>query len=154
MVIEKVPETRKKTPDLDPQKTPDLKVMFRGSPIYIEIKSLNMADGQLKHKQIMDKGSKMKIDLEAQIKSGKAIAISETIIQPYSRKDKPYNTKSTKMMIETLIQKITNNLKQEQFNQGDTLLLVDIATQLPVPHPESAIRENYDIHSNKVSGVL
>ncbi|MEH2124837.1 hypothetical protein [Nostoc sp.] len=146
LAIEKVPETS--------QRTPDFKVIFRGSPIYIEIKSLNMADGQLKHIEIMDKVSNMKIDLETQKKSNKAITISETIIQPYYKSGNPYNAKSTKMMIETLIYKITNNLKQEQFNQGDTLLLVDIATQLPVPHPESAIRENYEIHSNKVSGVL
>lgn len=146
LVIQKVQE--------EGQKTPDFKINFRGLPIYIEMKSLSIADGIIKAKEIMEGASDMKRRLEEQLEIGTHYAMEWQIIEPYRKADKSYNRKSIKTVIETIIIKIKQNLKQEQFSLGDTLLLVDMSNQLPVPHPEMAINKFYEINDNKISGIL
>lgn len=147
LVIEKVPERS--------SKTPDFKIIFSGLPIYIEMKSFNMVDGIVKDKMIMDEALDSRIKMEKQIKAGRTFAISEQLIQPYRASDKPYDPETPKTIIQALIDKVLQNLKQEQFNQDNTILLIDLGNGiLPVPFPRKAINEFYDQDGYKVSGAL
>lgn len=147
--IQKIPETN--------SKTPDYKVKFRDSDIYIELKSLNMLGGTLKHKDIMNDSLDSKITAEEQIKKGAKVGFGEQEIQHYLSHNKKYDPRSTRLVIESLIDKINQNIKEEQYSLGDTILLVDLSDQLPLlSRPSEAIQEKYfdDIGNTKVSGEL
>ena len=146
----------KKIPEID-TKTPDYKVRFRDDDIYIELKSLNMLGGTLKHKDIMNDSLDSKIAAEDQIKKGSKVGFGEQEIQPYLSHNKEYDPRSTRLVIESLIDKINQNIKEDQYSLGDTVLLVDLSDQLPLlSKPSEAIQEKYfdDIGSAKVSGEL
>lgn len=138
-------------------KTPDYKVRFRDGDIYIELKSLNMLGGTLKHKDIMNDSLDSKITVEEQIKNGAKVGFGEQEIQPYLSFSKKYDPRSTRLVIESLIDKINQNIKKEQYSLGDTILLIDLSDQLPlISKPSEAIQEKYfdEIGDAKVSGEL
>ena len=147
--IEKIPE--KST------KTLDYKVNFREKNIYIELKSLNMLDGNIKHRDIMTESLNSKIDAEEQIKKGSKAGFGTQEIQPYFSQNKEYDLRSIRLVIESLIDKINQNIKKDQYSLGDTVLLVDLSDQLPlISMPSQAIREKYydDMGNTDVSGEL
>jgi hypothetical protein len=134
--------------------TPDFKITFQGSPIYVEVKSLNMVDGILKHQEIMKTALDNNIEREVKMRTGQGYASSAQIVQPYRSSGKVYNRTSQKMIIETLIKKISGNIKESQYRHGDTILLIDLSDQLPVPDPDLQIRSEFEILGQKVSGAL
>lgn len=147
--ITKIPEKN--------SKTPDYKVRFRDVDIYIELKSLNMIGGNLKHKDIMNDSLDSKITAEEQINKGSNVGFGVQVIQPYLSNNKKYDFRSTRLVIESLIDKINQNIKEDQYSLGDTILLVDLSDQLPlISKPIDAIQETYfnDIGSTKASGEL
>ncbi len=147
--INKIPETD--------SKTPDYKVRFRGEDIYIELKSLNMLGGNLKHKDIMNDSLDTKIVAEEQIKDGSNVGMGIQVIQPYLSHNKVYDHSSPKLVIESLIDKINQNIKEQQYSLGDTILLIDLSDQLPlISKPSEAIQEHYfdDVGNTNVSGEL
>jgi hypothetical protein len=137
--IEKVSETS--------TKSPDFKIRFNDSDVFIEVKSLNMSDTINNHNSILEDGLNKKIDLQSQLDDGKDIAIVEQVYKPF---------KPEQHIVETIIEKINQNVKPSQFGHGDTLLLVDMP-QLSIPHPDTAIYKTYPLPQftdKKVSGVL
>ena len=69
LAVEKIPGPKRTN------KTPDYKVKYRGKEIFIELKSLNMCDSTIKHKNIMYNSMYKKIDVEKQIENGSKIGI-------------------------------------------------------------------------------
>ncbi|MGD0231747.1 MAG: type II toxin-antitoxin system HicB family antitoxin [Syntrophorhabdales bacterium] len=133
-------------------KSPDFKTTFESNTIYIEMKSLNMADGPLKHKNIMESAFEGKARLEAKLAEarkaqktqGNIIVSDARVDEPYLSSGKPYDPSSRKLVVETLIDKIRQNIKKEQFSLGDTVLLIDFSDQLPLPEkPEQSLQERY-----------
>lgn len=148
-VIEKIIEKK--------HKTPDYKVKFRESDIFVELKSLNMFDGNIKHKDIMEKSFDSKIEAERQIQKGAKVGLGEQVVQPYLSANKTYDPYSVRLVIESLIDKINQNIKKEQYFSGDTVLLIDLSDQLLlVSKPTQAIQEKYydDLGRTNVSGEL
>lgn len=151
-----------RTPEED-SKTPDFKIEFsdnsyinkKSYTVYAELKSLSFANGDINYKDAMDKGLNANIEIEEQINSGRKIAFGITEIDPLY-KNKNYNPISTKYAIETLIQKISQNLKEGQFSKGETVLLVNLKQLiLPSNFIESGLpvfqeKSTYSI----VSGIL
>lgn len=138
-LIEKVSETS--------TKSPDFKITFNDSDIFIEVKSINMSDTINNHNSILQDGSNKKKDLQSQLDDGKKIAIVEQVYKPY---------KLGQHIVETIVEKINQNVKQSQFAHGDTILLVDMS-QLPISHPDTAIYKTYPLPQftdKEVSGVL
>lgn len=138
-------------------KSPDFEVTFRGNKIFIEMKSLNMRGGTLKHRNIMNESLDCKISLDEQIHNGKNIAFAEQVIQPYDPLNKEYNSRSVRCVAESLIEKIDQNFDKEQYTLGDTVLLLDLSCQLPlISSPLQAIQEQYldSISKSYVSGEL
>jgi hypothetical protein len=136
LVIDKVPESNTKTPDFCAK--------FRGHDIYLELKSLNIFGGALKHQEIMLDGLAARIDAETQIKSGNIIGIGVQIIDPYKKHGKNSSDGSPRLIIESLIDKINQNIKKDQYLMGDTILILDLSDQLPLlSTPMQSIQKNY-----------
>lgn len=122
------------------EKTPDFKIEFNSEnnnnteeyTIYAELKSMSFADGDLNYKNAMDGALKAKINIESQIKAGNKVAFGYHEIQPLHKSNKKYFQNSTRYAIETLIDKIQQNIKKEQYSLGDTILIVDLK-QLTLP---------------------
>lgn len=65
------------------------------------------------------------------------------IIQPYYTDRKDYDPSSTKLVIESLIDKINQNIKEDQYSLGNTILLVDFSDQLLlVSDVKKSLRKN------------
>jgi hypothetical protein len=162
--VEKIPES--------PKSSPDFEVNFKNENIYIEMKSLNMSDGTLKHKTIMENAFEGHIRIEEEIvkkrnnsKKEENIVVSDVRIdKPYERSSKAYNDSSPKLVIETLIGKMgSQNVHEDQFSYGDTVLLVDFSDQLlllesPLESLQQEYigeyRDNSDFFEHMVSGNL
>ncbi|MDY0187774.1 MAG: hypothetical protein RBR16_07625 [Syntrophus sp. (in: bacteria)] len=147
----------KKINESKTEKKPDFSVTFRGREYFVELKSLNMLDGKLKHRTIMENSFNGKIELENQISSGKRVASNIVLIQPYHVPGKEYDPSSPRMVIHFLIDKICQNIKKDQFSQGETILLVDLSGQLPLLNsPENSIYKTYKDYElkNEISGEL
>jgi hypothetical protein len=150
LVLDKVPEN-------EARKTPDYKALFRGKNIYIELKSLNMLGGNSKHKEIMHDAFESKLYLEGEISKGNSVAFKEGEICPYDKGNADYDPRSVRLVIESLIEKIGNNIKNEQYSCGDTVLLIDFSDQLPIiSKPSDALQQHYYDGDSKsqVSGEL
>ncbi len=111
--------------------TPDFSVQLTDGTLFLEFKGLNMAGGIQKQETLLNDSLKANLGLESQLRAGARLATAETVIQPYDATKPLYNFCSTRMTIETLVAKITNNLKPAQFALGDTVLLVDLG-ELPL----------------------
>lgn len=107
-------------------KTPDFRFVVGDTPYYIELKTLHFAAAGLNYKQTLDDGMEASIDMEDQRKRGRIIAFGETIIAPLYRENKEYNSWSVKYYVETIIEKIEQNIESDQFKAGNTFLLVDL----------------------------
>ncbi len=106
--------------------TPDFHVISAGNypfDINIELKSLSFLDGNLNYKSAQESGLEAQMRTEEQIKDGKRIAFSETIISPFLKNNK---IPTTRELIEIYIDKVNNNIKKGQFEERDTILFVDI----------------------------
>ena len=71
-----------------------------------------MLEGTIKHKDIMHDSLDSKIEAEEQIKKGKKVGFGTTEIQPYYSGNKKYDPRSTRLVIESLIDKINQNIKR------------------------------------------
>ena len=114
-----------------------------------------MFRGTLKHRDIMSESLDSKIAAVAH--SGSKVGFGEQEIQPYLTQNKEYDPRSIRLVIESLIDKINQNIKEDQYSLGDTVLLVDLSDQLPlISKPSQAIPEQYyeDMGDSYVSGEL
>lgn len=143
-------------------RSPDFRVNHLGNTIYIEMKTLNMAEGTLKHREIMERAFDGKIELERQIEEQKKVKKEGNIVVTVTRSDMPYysanrsyDSSSPKLVTETLIEKIRQNIKEEQFSFGDTILFLNFSDQLPLNEsPSESLQENYIAEFVDNSGIL
>lgn len=124
--IKNVPEEKRPTPDFE--------VIFKSrnwegkvdiKSIFIEVKSLSFADGNLQYKKVQQYSLDANIKIEEQRKCGRSICFGEYEVSPLGEKDKGITTE-----IEILINKINQNIKEAQYNYKDgreTILLVDLS---------------------------
>ena len=108
--------------------TPDFRVRFHRQELFLEMKALNILDTEANHKAIMQAALQCKIEVERQRKEGRQVASSLFVIQPYRTIN--YDPDSTTAVVETLIEKVDQNIDEEQFTRGITLLLLDFSEQL------------------------
>lgn len=144
----RIPESTKPTPDFEAIGSGDYP--FK---IYIEVKALSFLDGNLNYKEAQQSSLKSNISIESQLKAGKKIASSESIISPLLKNGiEP----STRGVIEIYIDKINNNIKSGQYSLGETILLIDIKQlTLGCGWDESSVAYYQDkIMKSIASGVL
>ncbi len=148
--VTRVPEAGTPTPDFHVKLTTG-KYPF---DIYAEVKTLSFLDGNLNYKEAEKSGVQAKISSEEQLKrEGATIGFGEAIISPFLKNNK---LPTTTELIEIYIRKIENNIKEGQFDKGDTILMIDIKQLLLQSYwDESAIaiyQEGFT--KSMVSGVL
>jgi hypothetical protein len=151
LLIDRVKEVKGKN-------TPDFQITSNNKTFYIEMKTLGFADGDLNYVDAVNKGLESQISLEQQINNGRNVAIAETFISPffYSTKEESYNQLIQTRIIETIVNKINNNLKEEQFKDGKTILLIDLSLMLlPYDWKSNSVpifQEN--LRKSMVSGIF
>lgn len=96
------------------------------------MKTLGFANGELNYYDAINEGLNAQVSIEQQIKAGREIAVAKAAISPFyiSNKDNLYNNLIQTRVIEIIINKINNNLKEKQFSLGKTILFIDLSLML------------------------
>lgn len=124
--VERIPESDRKTPDF--------KISFEfedgltpiNCSVYAELKTFAFAEGNLNYKDVMNQGLNAQIDIERQLNQGNHIAFGITEIDSLRLHNKDYDPYSIRQSIETFIKKAEQNIKSEQFEMGDTVLIINL----------------------------
>ena len=121
--IHDIPEASSSTPDFyinaDCSIVPDETEM---SKIYMEVKTLGFADGNNIYKKAQVDAFLAQVELEKQHLQGKRISTAERVVTPLGNTDLLGE-------IEIINKKISNNIKQSQFEFGngqDSILFIDL----------------------------
>ncbi|MGG6267651.1 hypothetical protein ACQ4M3_11665 [Leptolyngbya sp. AN03gr2] len=138
------------------QKTPDFKILLEGKSFFLEMKTLGFAQGDLNYIDALDKGLDARVSLEQQSKSGKRVAIAEVGFDPLQSQKPDYLLCYGTYFIDTIVQKIKQNLKKQQFELGETILLIDLCLiDTPFGHKLNSIAFFHEpILKSVVSGLL
>lgn len=115
-----------------------------GRPYFVEVKSLDIVGGAIRHKQIMEDGLEPNVEIERQLRAGCWIASATSEIAPYRRAydDTGYDAYSVKRIIDTLREKSLGAFKASQFERGPTFALV-VADRLVLQGWKSALVPYY-----------
>jgi hypothetical protein len=107
-------------------KTPDYKISYGGNDFYLELKTLSFFNGSQNYYEAQDGAMASAISIDEQLAQGKRVAISSHEIAPYKKPGEGYCGSSVKYLVKILIEKITQNIKSDQFAIGDTILFIDM----------------------------
>lgn len=134
------------------EKRPDFEGSFGERKFYIELKTLDFSDGNLRHRALANDALESNADLEARARAqgvhfGEPIGIAS---------DRPDMTIAER--IDVVVRKILGNAKMDQLSFGPTILVVDLTRyQVNGDHPSSLVPTYYDSHPSVevcVSGEL
>ena len=153
--VTKIPEAKTKTPDFKIEFTSNHNNNDKDCIVFAELKSLSYSAGNINYKNTMNQALDSQIEIEQQIKSGKNIGFGITTVQPFNKNNNKYNPYSIKDVIKILNEKIDQNIKTEQYSQGDTVLIIDLQQlQLPFSFIEGGVPVFLEKQYNSiVSGV-
>jgi hypothetical protein len=148
---ERVPEAREGRPDFRCE-------LESGRAFHIEVKSLDAVGGEFRQREMMEDALDVKIDLEAQLNSGKGVALTTTEVAPYKGVGATagYDWRSLITVVDTLRNKCRQAFKSSQFTLGPTFALA-LLDRLILPGGAHALAPYYyePIHSGAcISGVL
>jgi hypothetical protein len=129
-----------------------------GETFYIEVKSLDIAGGEFRHREMMDDALDVQVDLEERRKKGRRVTFAEGTIDPYKAlgQTEGYDPRSLMLVVDTLRDKCRTAFKPSQFELGPTFALA-IVDRLVLPGGRHALAPYYyePFHSGCcVSGVL
>ncbi len=134
-------------------KRPDAVIAFAGRDFYVEIKAPDWVGGnQSLDEHMLENLETVKIPLEQASQGGAVFAARYQRVAPWK-------TNRPKEIIEKLIEKIVQNVKEDQLRAGDSLLVVDLPRwHLPlVTAPRLEVRQQYvneDGGGEPGSGIL
>jgi hypothetical protein len=133
----KIPEQAGKTPDFQCE-------MEDGQTFYIEVKTLDIVGGALRHDEIMVDAIDQAVSRDAQIAEGAAVAVTEGETAPYKRsgENDTYDPNSLLRVIDTLRDKCWQAFKAGQFAMGPTFALA-VTDRLIVPGGKCALAPYY-----------
>jgi hypothetical protein len=151
-LVKRVPEENEKTPDFEVN-------FIDGEIFYIELKTPGFNDSNNNYIKAINEGLDAKVSLIKQINSGEPIAISEVVVSPLRKENKgyEYNQLRQTRMIDSIISKADQVIKEEQFKRGKTILLINLS--LLGMLPQSWQKNSVPIYQEKlyksmVSGIL
>ena len=154
---EHVPTERR--PERKGRKTPDFKCSLpNGKIFFVEVKSLDVVDGEPKNLAMLDDGMDANAELEEQVHAGKSVASATTVIAPYRKagETNTYDPRSLIRVINTLREKSLQVFKAGQFADGSTFALA-ITDRLVLSGGKFALAPYYysDVPDGGIaSGVL
>lgn len=132
--ITKITETDQAGPDFECELDTEINGQPRALSFYVEVKSLDIVDAPQRLPEILDDGMDVQIELDRQIAGGRRIATAEGELAPHRRYGGGggYDPRSTRIVIENLVQKAAGNFKNTQFERGPTFALANLL-RLPLP---------------------
>lgn len=132
------------------QKRPDFLFTHPNGEVYFEVKCLDFKGGKDRHRELSYKALDVAVDLDQRARKPGVHFGEEIVIAPFGEGSTPADR------IETLISKLENNLKVEQFRYGPCILVVDLCITNPVAHHPGCILPIYYDENLKscVSGEL
>jgi len=138
--------------------TPDFECHPKdGIPFYVEVKTLDIVGGALRHDAMMVDAIDAQVDLQEQIDRGVRVAVAESEIDPYRRygETATYDPRSLIRVVDTVREKFQQAFKPGQFALGPTIALA-VADRLIIPGHECALAPYYydDASETCLSGVL
>lgn len=133
VILERVPEGAEKTPDFK----------LKDNDVYFEIKTLSVVTGSRGIQQSLDDSLESHIEIEDQLKKGKRIASSESVVQPYGEKPYQKGKGTITAVVETLIEKTRQNIKQGQYYNGNTFLVLNLSIIPPFRTDNYVLRPAY-----------
>jgi hypothetical protein len=143
---------------VDTVSAPDFECRLEdGRSYFVEVKTLEIVDGQYRHKEIMADGLEPNIEIERQVAAGKRIAIAESEVAPYRKAGGggDYDPFSLKIIIDTMREKCRQAFKPSQFKRGPTFALVVADRLILDGWKSSLVPYYYDDHQSAcISGVL
>jgi hypothetical protein len=142
--------------DTENTKTPDFKVYLYGNEYYFEYKALKMLGGRFGYDTIAKEAAELAQKPHIASYDNLTVTSTEQVIQPHNKHRGDYNPRSVKMVIENIIDKATQNIKEGQFSLGPTVLVLDLNSQLSIfDNPGKEITEKYaGLCGESISGVL
>ncbi len=137
------------------KKTPDFK--FESSDIHFEVKTLSVVSGDFGIKNSLEDALDAQIEIEQQLQQGKRIATGVSVVQPYG--EKPYQKEKGTLtaVIDTLIEKTSQNIKVGQFPNDKSFLVLNLSIIPPFRTDNFVLRPAYcdnDMFPKSVSGEL
>ena len=136
-------------------KTPDFKFEMRD--MYFEVKTLSVVSGGSGIKKSLEDSLDAQIDIEDQLKQGKRIATGISVVQPYGEKPYQKGKGTITAVIETLIEKTSQNIKAGQFPNDKSFLVLNLSIIPPFRTENHVLRPAYCddyIFKKAVSGEL
>lgn len=117
-------------------RTPDFRLPTAAGDVHFEVKTLSVVQCERGIDAALESAFAAQIDIERQTAAGARIATGISTIAPYG--DKGYDGKPLTSVIDTLLEKVRGNIKQEQFALPDTFLVLDLG-MLPPSRAERAV---------------
>ena len=109
------------------KKTSDFYITFEGKVVYAEYKALMRAGGDLNYRDMNLRGLENALYVEERTEAGDQTIITEFVHQPFKKDDRNYDPYSIRQKTEILIDKLEQNYKSEQYEDGETIAIVDLA---------------------------
>lgn len=121
------------------KKTPDF--CFSSSMAHFEVKTPSLVRGKAGLEKSLESSLNAQIDIEDQVASGRPVAIGISEVQPYHTKT--YERGQIRGVIETLIGKMGQNFKPQQYSRANTFLVVNFCMLPPRQTGTRALRPAY-----------
>ena len=137
-------------------KTPDFEFVGSQTPLHFEIKTLSVAGGNRAIEDTLEKAGEAATTIAEQTNAGRAVAAATTVVSPYGSMKHP-NSGDVELVVDTLLEKIRQNIKIEQYSRPNTLLVIDLSLLQVLPGGKQSLRRFYpdpQVENAKVSGVL
>ena len=122
-------------------KTPDFK--FEAQDMYFEVKTLSVVSGSSAIKKSLEDSLDAQIDIEDQLKKGKRIATGISVVQPYGEKPYQKGKGTITAVIETLLEKVRQNIKSGQFPNDKSFLVLNLSIIPPFRTENYVLRPAY-----------
>ena len=107
------------------------------------MKTLSVVSGASGINKSLEDALEAQIDIENQLQYGKRIASSTSVVQPYGEKPYQKGKGTVTAVIETLIEKTKQNLKEGQFSNGISFLVLNLSVIPPFRTESFVLRPAY-----------
>ncbi len=140
--IERVPE--------EPESRPDFCVTHKEMKVYFEAKALGWARGSENYNAAIESGIDAQISIQEQIMAGELVAFGESEITPLGATYESFSC-PPKHFIESVVNKLNQNIKSSQFSLGPTFLICDLSA---FSHPTNAIESGVLVYKEPLYGSI
>lgn len=141
----------KRVRELKGKKTPDFEVAEKCLEVKFEVKTLSVAGGGRGIDRDIEDNLNANISIERQVKTGKRIAFGESELQPYG--EKVHGLRPQTELIYTLLEKARGNIKDGQYEDGKTFLVLNLCLIPPELTDPRTLRPVYWTDLPFITGV-